>query len=235
MDVESSPTMAAIANSVGRYSRTPNFRTAARMRTVRRARECERLKMRALPVRCRTAQCRGAILRSPEIVKIADSERRLALQLAFEGVEDLPVGALIENLLRRGPHHSDLAKTQRVKPHRVRGVVLPPLRIRQVVKPRSTSERAARSGSRAHTVDAFKMARTARFVAVGCARTKSRLPESMQQKYCDHGRSSVLLMMTWPILRARSSCGRGGKPIYASTLPSGKKSVRPRRRCSRPT
>src|SRR5262249_39807576 len=74
-----------------------------------------------------------------------------------------------------------------------------------VVKPRSTSERAARSGSSAHTVDAFKMARMARFVATGCARTNSRLLDSTQQKYCDHGRSSVLLKITWPILRFRRS------------------------------
>ena len=33
----------------------------------------------------------------------------------------------------------------------------------------------------------------------------------MQQKYCDHGRSIALLTTTWPICRARSSCGSGRK------------------------
>src|SRR6516162_6397103 len=28
----------------------------------------------------------------------------------------------------------------------------------------------------------------------------------MQQKYCDHGRSTPLLTITWPTCRARSSC-----------------------------
>src|SRR5437867_5455473 len=36
---------------------------------------------------------------------------------------------------------------------------------------------------------AFKIARSARLVAIGCLRTNSRLPVAMQQKYCDHGRS----------------------------------------------
>ena len=47
----------------------------------------------------------------------------------------------------------------------------------------------------------------------------------MQQKYCDHGRSTALLTMTWPICRARSSCGSGGKPRKASILPSANSSI----------
>ena len=43
---------------------------------------------------------------------------------------------------------------------------------------------------------------------------------AMQQKYWDHGRSVVVLITTWPICRARSSWGSGGKPIIASILPS---------------
>ena len=70
---------------------------------------------------------------------------------------------------------------------------------------RSISWRVTRSGSSAQMLDAFRMARTARFVAMGCFRTKSRLPASMQQKYCDHGRSVVLFMITCPIFLARSS------------------------------
>ena len=42
----------------------------------------------------------------------------------------------------------------------------------------------------------------------------------MQQKYCDHGRSTALLTMTWPMRRARSSWGSGGNPRNASILPS---------------
>jgi len=42
----------------------------------------------------------------------------------------------------------------------------------------------------------------------------------MRQKYCDHGRSSVVVAMTSPACRARSSCGSGAKPKKASILPS---------------
>jgi len=52
---------------------------------------------------------------------------------------------------------------------------------------------------------AFKIARSARLVAMGCLRTNSRWPVAMQQKYCDHGRSTVLLTTTCPTFRARSS------------------------------
>ena len=47
----------------------------------------------------------------------------------------------------------------------------------------------------------------------------------MQQKYCDHGLSVAVLRITRPILRARSSCGSGGKPRKASTLPSANSSM----------
>src|SRR3546814_9395036 len=43
----------------------------------------------------------------------------------------------------------------------------------------------------------------------------SLFPATRQQKYCDHGRSVVLLTTTCPIPFARSSCGSGGKPRYA--------------------
>ena len=47
----------------------------------------------------------------------------------------------------------------------------------------------------------------------------------MQQKYCDHGRSTVLLTITWLIWRARNCCGSGGKPRKASIFPSMKSSI----------
>src|SRR5271165_2555038 len=47
----------------------------------------------------------------------------------------------------------------------------------------------------------------------------------MQQKYCDHGRSTELLKTTWPIPRARNCCGSGGVPRKASILPSTKSST----------
>src|SRR5437867_11877931 len=89
-----------------------------------------------------------------------------------------------------------------------------------VVKPRSTMERATRSGSRAHRLDDFRMARTARLVATGCARTNSRLPARTQQKYRDHERSSVLFMITCPILRFRRSGTSSEHASYASSFPS---------------
>ena len=60
---------------------------------------------------------------------------------------------------------------------------------------------------------AFRKARKARLVATGFFRTKSRLAATMQQKYWDHGRSTALFTTEWPIFRARSSWGSGGKPM----------------------
>ena len=42
----------------------------------------------------------------------------------------------------------------------------------------------------------------------------------MQQKYCDQGRSTLLLTITWPICFARSSWACGGKAMKASIAPS---------------
>ena len=43
----------------------------------------------------------------------------------------------------------------------------------------------------------------------------------MQQKYCDHGLSVAVLRITRPMLRARSSCGSGGKPEKGVDLALG--------------
>ena len=59
---------------------------------------------------------------------------------------------------------------------------------------------------------AFRMARTARFVATGCIRTNSRFAVTMQQKYWDQGRSTILLTTTCPICFAAALEGRGGSP-----------------------
>src|SRR6516164_10802609 len=46
----------------------------------------------------------------------------------------------------------------------------------------------------------------------------------MQQKYCDHGRSTAVSKRTRPMCRARNSCGSGGKARKASILPAMYKS-----------
>src|SRR5262245_61514890 len=46
----------------------------------------------------------------------------------------------------------------------------------------------------------------------------------MQQKYSDHGRSTAPLTMTWPIWRARNSCGSDANPRNASILRSANSS-----------
>src|SRR5207302_11166090 len=72
------------------------------------------------------------------------------------------------------------------------------------VKPFSTSIRAARSGSSAQTSAPFRKARTARLVAIGYLRTKSRWAAMRQQKYCDQGWSTELLNHDVPdLLRAK--------------------------------
>src|SRR3984893_3978582 len=69
------------------------------------------------------------------------------------------------------------------------------------------------------------MARVTRLVAIGYFCTNSRRPASMQQKYCDQGRSTVLSTITWPTRRACNSCGSGGKPRKPSSFPSMKSCI----------
>ena len=58
--------------------------------------------------------------------------------------------------------------------------------------------------------------------------TNSRLPTTMQQKYCDQGRSIALLTTTWPIFFARSSCGPGeSRGTHRSCPRRGAASPRP--------
>ena len=61
-----------------------------------------------------------------------------------------------------------------------------------------------------------------RFVVAGCLSTKSALPATIQQKYCDHGRSTSLLTTVWPIFLARSISGSGIAASTASTVLSMK-------------
>src|SRR4029450_14139278 len=91
-----------------------------------------------------------------------------------------------------------------------------------VVMPLSTRSLADRSGSRAHRASPLRIARIARLVATGFLLTNSRFAAIMQQKYCDQGRSIVLLTTTCPIFFARSSCVIGGVIINASILPSAR-------------
>src|SRR6516165_11857702 len=93
------------------------------------------------------------------------------------------------------------------------------------VKPPWTICCVALGGSAAQKLVALRIARNTRLVATGCLRTKSEFPASMQQKCCDHGRSLVVLTMTWPVLRACSSCGSGGKPRNESIFPLAKSSI----------
>src|ERR1700721_3328213 len=85
--------------------------------------------------------------------------------------------------------------------------------------------RAAATGLLTQKSVALSIARNARLVAAGFLRMKSRLPASTQQKYCDQGRSTELLTTTWPMLRARNSCGSGGKPRNASIFRSANSSI----------
>src|SRR5438045_288122 len=55
----------------------------------------------------------------------------LALQLLLQFVEEAPVGALGDKLLRARLDHPGLAQAERVEAHGVLGVVLPPLAVRQ--------------------------------------------------------------------------------------------------------
>ena len=72
---------------------------------------------------------------------------------------------------------------------------------------------------------ALSMARTTRLVAIGLRRTKSALPINMQQKYCDHGRSTALLKITSPVPTARVSCAPGRERHERIDLFVGEKSL----------
>src|SRR6266478_6416619 len=161
---------------------------------------------------------------------------RSRLHLAFELVQEAPIGALGDDLLRARLDEARFVQTQGIESDRVLGVVFPPFVVRQpaerlqrvivsFVKPPSTSSRAARAGSVAHKSAALRMARVTRLVAIGYFRTNSRWPASMQQKYCDQGRSTVLSTITWPTRRACNSCGSGGKPRKPSSFPSMKSCI----------
>src|SRR5689334_644892 len=79
---------------------------------------------------------------------------------------------------------------------------------------------AARSGSVAQTSAALNSARNALLAAIGLLSTYDFGIEAIQQKYCDQGRSRVVLTRTLPAFFRRISCGWGGKARNASTLPS---------------
>ena len=53
----------------------------------------------------------------------------------------------------------------------------------------------------------------------GIPANEFRLPATMQQKYCDQGRSRPLLTTTWPIFFCRSSCGTGESPSGRRLFP----------------
>src|SRR5262245_23557754 len=64
----------------------------------------------------------GLVCRSP-----------LSLQLLLQLVEEAPVGALGDNLLRGALEHPDLMEAQGVEPHGVLGVVLAPPAVRDLL------------------------------------------------------------------------------------------------------
>src|SRR5712664_2519593 len=59
---------------------------------------------------------------------------RSRLQLAFELVQETPIGAVGDDLLRARFDQTDLAQAQRVEAHGVLGVVLPPFVVRQLAE-----------------------------------------------------------------------------------------------------
>src|SRR5215831_5691057 len=54
----------------------------------------------------------------------------LRLQLAFQLVEEAPVGVFGQDLLRTRFNHPCLAQTQRIEPDRIRGIIFAPLVVR---------------------------------------------------------------------------------------------------------
>src|SRR5215831_11885307 len=103
-------------------------------------------------------------------------------QLAFQFVEEAPIGVLGDDLLRRRLDQADFMEAQRIEAERFLGIVFPPSIVGNIVErlqravvvrgeTRSTSRRAASAGWLAHRSAAFRIARIARLVATGWLRT----------------------------------------------------------------
>jgi hypothetical protein len=95
----------------------------------------------------------------------------------------------------------------------------------QRAETRGAGHCAVRSGCVTHRSAALRIARITRFVATGYLRTNSVRLISTQQKYCDQGRSVVLLTREWPMPRAGNSCGSGAATRRASIFRSMNRSV----------
>ena len=120
------------------------------------------------------------------------------LQLAFELVQEAPIGASAMIFLGLDLIMPDLVQPQRIEPHRVLGIVLAPFvvghlaqRLERIVvaavKPPSTMRRATRAGSLAQRSAALRIGAHDAFGRDRMLPDELRLPASMQQKYCDQG------------------------------------------------
>src|SRR5215472_5918242 len=75
------------------------------------------------------APARDSVVRKPRLVcviVIGSSPVALSLQLAFEFVEETPVRAVSDNLLRARLDQTGLVEAERIEPHRVFRVVFAP-------------------------------------------------------------------------------------------------------------
>ena len=131
------------------------------------------------------------------------------LQLAFELVEEAPIGVIGDNLVGIRLDQSGVVHAQGIESDSVLGVVVTPFVVGElaqrlqgvIVSRRETAiDQPLRYARRLVTQRsaALRTARRTRFVATGCFWAYSREPASMQQKYCDQGRSTAVLTITWP-------------------------------------
>src|SRR6266446_3278394 len=160
---------------------------------------------------------------------------RSRLQLAFELVQEVPIRAVGDDLLRARLDHSGFMQAQRVEADRVLGVVLAPIivwnvfqRLESVIIARGEAaiDEAPRDPRRLSGAEIGRLEDGAQH-ALGCDRVFADVVAVAQHHAAEMlrpGRSSAVLRITWPVLRARSSCGSGGNPRKASILPSTKSS-----------
>src|SRR5262252_4712883 len=85
------------------------------------------------PVRKRRRFCMNDIFRAPYRFRVSVTSngraRMLNLQLALDLVEETPVRSLGDDLVGGRLDHARFAQTQRIEPDRVLGIVVPPLRV----------------------------------------------------------------------------------------------------------
>lgn len=157
----------------------------------------------------------------------------LPLQLLLQLMEEAPVGALGDDLLRARLDHAHLMEAEGIEAYAVLGIILALSAVRNVPHSLEGVFVALREAS-VHEKSRDPLRLEGAEIgglqdrpqgALGGDRMlphERRVPATIQQKYWDQGRSTALLTMTRPNPFARSSGGKSAKARKASIFPSSR-------------